>query len=372
MNQNTWQNAAQASIGAGVIPIPVTDTLLELLQTIMNEEEALFIPIFTKPMNLRELREKTDLSAETLETLLDGLMKKGVVTGIPSKNTGEVVYRLMPPIPGLFEFTLMRGETSDKERTLARLFDRLFKELSDLVQSAYDPVVDFLKTIPPITRVVPVEQDVKQTHDDVLPFEDVKAIINRFDTIAVSTCYCRHEKDLLGKPCAVTDERENCFLFGQTAEFVIKYKFGRAASREEALKIMNKAREDGLVHKAFHVKQDIQNEEYAICNCCKCCCGTFQIYYLGGSPMQSYSSHIARVENADCTGCGVCEEACPMEAISLRENIAGVDEKKCIGCGVCSCQCPASAIKLERTGMRSVFVPPQRRSVPASKPLENT
>ena len=88
--------------------------------------------------------------------------------------------------------------------------------------------------------------------------------------------------------------------------------------------------------------------------------------------MQSYSSHIARVENADCTGCGVCEEACPMEAISLRENIAGVDEKKCIGCGVCSCQCPASAIKLERTGMRSVFVPPQRRSVPASKPLENT
>jgi len=39
MNKNTWQNAAQASIGAGVIPIPVTDTLLELLQTIMNEKE---------------------------------------------------------------------------------------------------------------------------------------------------------------------------------------------------------------------------------------------------------------------------------------------------------------------------------------------
>ncbi|MFA5321725.1 MAG: 4Fe-4S binding protein [Smithella sp.] len=362
MNEQIWQDAAQASINAGVIPMPITGTLLELLQTIMDEKEARFIPIFTKPMNMKEIKGKSDLHDESLDAILDGLMRKGVVTGIPSKNTGEVVYRLMPPIPGLFEFTLMRGETSEREKKLARLFDRLFHELSDLVQSAYDPVIDYLKTVPPITRVVPVEQEVQQEHDDVLPYEDVKKIINRYDKIAVSTCYCRHEKDLLGKPCHVTDERENCFLFGQTAGFVIKYKFGRQVSKDEALKIMEKAREDGLVHKAFHVKQDINNEEYAICNCCKCCCGTFQIYYLGGSPMQSYSSYIAEVESSDCTGCEVCEEACPMEAISLVEDIASVDENKCIGCGVCSYQCPVSAIKLERTGMRNVFVPPARRS----------
>jgi len=363
MNEQIWQDAAQASINAGVIPMPITGTLLELLQTIMDEKEASFIPVFTKPMNMKELKEKSNLHEEELDKILDGLMRKGVVTGIPSKNTGEVVYRLMPPIPGLFEFTLMRGETTAKEKKLAKLFDRLFRELSDMVQSAYDPIIDFLKTVPPITRVVPVEQEIKQEHDDVLPYEDVRMIINRFDKIAVSTCYCRHEKDLLGKPCHVTNERENCFLFGQTAEFVIKYKFGRQVSKDEALKIMDKARKDGLVHKAFHVKQDINNEEYAICNCCKCCCGTFQIYYLGGSPMQTYSSYIAKVEDTDCTGCEVCEEACPMEAISLVEDIASVDEMKCIGCGVCSYQCPTSAIKLERTGMRDVFVPPARRSI---------
>jgi NAD-dependent dihydropyrimidine dehydrogenase PreA subunit len=362
MNEQIWQNAAQASINAGVIPIPATGALIELLQTIMDEKEAQFVPVFTKPMNMKELKEKSNLNEEELDKILDGLMRKGVVTGIPSKNTGEVVYRLMPPIPGLFEFTLMRGETSEKEKTLARLFDKLFKELADLVQSSYDPVIDFLKTVPPITRVVPVEQELEQKHDDVLPYDDVKSIINRFDKIAISTCYCRHEKDLLGKPCHVTDERENCFLFGQTAEFVIKYNFGKQVSKEEALKIMEKARKDGLVHKAFHVKQNIANEEYAICNCCKCCCGTFQIYYMGGSPMQSYSSCMAKIEASDCTGCGVCEEACPMEAISLIEDLAKVDEKKCIGCGVCSNQCPVSAIKLERTGVRDVFVPPARRS----------
>jgi ferredoxin len=223
--------------------------------------------------------------------------------------------------------------------------------------------MDFLKTVPPITRVVPVEQEIEQKLDDVLPYEDVKSIINRFDKIAVSTCYCRHEKDLLGKPCHVTKERENCFLFGQTAEFVIKYKFGKQVSKDEALKIMDKAREDGLVHKAFHVKQDLSNEEYAICNCCKCCCGTFQIYHMGGAPMQSYASCLAQVEPSECTGCGICEEACPMEAIRIVDDIAAIDDNKCIGCGVCAYQCPVTAIRMERTGIRNVFVPPARKSL---------
>ena len=361
MNEKIWQEAAKASIDAGAIPIPVSGTLIELLQTIMDEKEAEFIPVFTKPMNIKDIKEKSNLSDEALDKMLDGLMNKGVITGIPSKNTGTVVYRLLPPIPGLFEFTLMRGEKTEKEKKLAKLFDQIFKELSDLVQSSYDPVMDFLKTVPPFTRVIPVEQGVETKHDDVLPYEDVKNIINKFDTIAVSTCYCRHEKDLLGKPCHVTKERENCFIFGQTAEFVIKYNFGKKISKDEALKIMDKAREDGLVHKAFHVKQDINNEEFAICNCCKCCCGTFQIYYIGGAPMQSYASRMAKVEASECTGCGVCEEMCPMETISLVDEIAVIDEKKCIGCGVCSYHCPTSAIKLESTGIRDVFVPPARR-----------
>lgn len=117
MNEKIWHDAAQASVNAGVIPMPVNGTLLELMQTILNEEEAQFISVFTKPMNLQELKEKASFTEEALKNILEGLMRKGVVTGIPSKNTGKVVYRLMPPIPGLFEFTLMRGETGEKEKS---------------------------------------------------------------------------------------------------------------------------------------------------------------------------------------------------------------------------------------------------------------
>jgi len=362
MDENIWKNAAQATINAGSIPFPVTNTVIDLLQTIMDEKEAAFINIFTKPLNMKEIQEKSGMDDESLNQMLSNLMYHGIITGIPSKNTGVVVYRLMAPVPGIFEFTMMRGRTTEKEKKLARLFDHLFNELKDMVQDNYDPVMEYLKNTTPLTRVVPIEEEIKREHDDVIPYDDVKKIIDKFDTIAVSTCYCRHEKDLIGKPCRVTRDKENCMSFGQTAEFVIKYEFGKRISKAKAFEIMEKAQEEGLVHKAFHMKQDVAHDEYGICNCCKCCCGTFQFYYLGGAPMQTYCSHLAQVSPSDCSLCGICEEMCPMEAIRLNDVAAIVDKDKCIGCGVCAHQCPAAAIQMLRTGVRNVFIPPARRS----------
>ena len=82
--------------------------------------------------------------------------------------------------------------------------------------------------------------------------------------------------------------------------------------------------------------------------------------------MQAYASRMARVEAAECTGCGICVDACPMETITLVDDIASIDETRCIGCGVCSYQCPVSAIQLEKTGVRNVFVPPARRTAAES------
>jgi len=359
MSQELWKKTSQIIVNAGQFPIPISDTVIEIMQTVMTEKQAEFVQIFTKPMNIEELKESTRLDEDELNKLLDGLMHEGVITGIPSKRTGTLVFRLMPPLPGLLEYTLMRGETTEKQKKLASLFDRLFKELTGVFQGQYDDFVGLAKMLKPITRVIPIESQVQEEGDEILPVEDVNQIIEKFETIAVAHCYCRHEKNLLGKECQATKEKENCLFFGQTAKFVIKYNFGREITKQEAKEIIKKTEEDGLVHKTFHEKQDIEKDEYAICNCCKCCCGTFEMYYKGAMPAHTYTSYIANVDLEECTQCEACVDICPMEALRLEDEIV-IDKDKCIGCGVCTSNCPVDAIVLERTGKREVFVPPKK------------
>ena len=46
-----------------------------------------------------------------------------------------------------------------------------------------------------------------------------------------------------------------------------------------------------------------------------------------------------------CTACGICEEQCPNEAITV-DDVAHVDPQKCTECGVCVDECPNEAISL--------------------------
>jgi len=48
MAENTWAKAGQAMVAAGQIPLPVEDTMIKLVKTMMNEEEAEFILSFAK------------------------------------------------------------------------------------------------------------------------------------------------------------------------------------------------------------------------------------------------------------------------------------------------------------------------------------
>jgi ferredoxin len=360
MNETIFKAAAEVILRAGAFPLPVNDTLLTLLETIMTEEQARFITVFTGPKNFDELSRETGMDRDVLKTVLDGLMNDGIITGILNRKGTEMIYRVLPVIPGMFEFTLMRGEKGPKQKKLAELFDRIFGELAGMVQDNYDAILPAFKHIPPMTRVIPLNVRFDPSFEAVMPLEDVTKVVERFDTIAVAHCYCRHEKDLLGKPCQVTDERKNCLFFGRTARFVIDHKFGEAISRDKALAILKKAGEDGLVHKAFHESSDTAKDEMAICNCCKCCCETFRLFYRGSAPSVTYASHVAGVTTGECTACGICTDMCPMEAVIMDDSSARVDSDRCIGCGVCVLHCPAGAMELERTGQRTVYVPPPR------------
>ena len=54
----------------------------------------------------------------------------------------------------------------------------------------------------------------------------------------------------------------------------------------------------------------------------------------------------AVVDKNECTGCGVCADVCPTEAITVKD-VAMVNAEECTDCGACVDECPTGAISLE-------------------------
>ncbi|MBY8989639.1 MAG: 4Fe-4S binding protein [Candidatus Lokiarchaeota archaeon] len=353
-----WQRVARNFVSAGGAPIPISNTLIELLQILMKEDQAKFLLIFRKrSLNIDQIKAKTELDDITLENMLNELMDNGIIIGLPSRSTGIMVYSLVSILPGLIEYPFMRGEKGKKQKEVAKLMDKLFDELSYLTQSNYNVIMEQFKGGNPMDRVVPVNKEFETNLDVVLPYENVKAIIERNEIISINYCYCRNWKDNLQDQCKLKSPKLSCFQFGRYARFLIDHNFGKPISKEEAIKILKEAEDDGLVHKAIHLKNP-GKEEDAFCNCCNCCCQFFQLYKRGIFPFHTLTYYIARVDEKKCTGCGICLEKCPIEAIELMGPHSMTILDRCIGCGLCAHHCPEKARSLERTGLREVFIPP--------------
>ena len=48
-----------------------------------------------------------------------------------------------------------------------------------------------------------------------------------------------------------------------------------------------------------------------------------------------------------CTGCGMCVDVCPYEALTLKDNKVEVNEVLCEGCGTCAATCLRQAVKVK-------------------------
>ncbi len=55
-----------------------------------------------------------------------------------------------------------------------------------------------------------------------------------------------------------------------------------------------------------------------------------------------------RLDKGNCTGCGICLDVCPEEAIYMPRKAAYPEsvEGKCVGCQECVDECPFEALEV--------------------------
>ncbi|MEX2681937.1 MAG: DUF362 domain-containing protein [Candidatus Sigynarchaeota archaeon] len=378
--EKVWTKAAAPIIAAGPLPFQPSETLLQILKAYLTEEEAAFVGKAFKikqSQTMEQLVKSTKGMAEAdIVRLCESLAKKGFMFNQPS-SSGMMVYRLLPLVViGAFEYTFMRkdppeGMDEKKLKDLAKSYEKLLHELRDQIQNAYDAVLPLFQKQPPVDRTVPllktedgkeikIEQPVgEEIGEKILLAKNVADIIKKFDDIAVGNCFCRAYHAVLGDKCKINAPLEVCMTFGKSARHVVQQGFARKISKDEALAILQKAEDAGLVHKAFHNKSDVKEIENSICNCCPDCCDTFQFWRNGSTPLVNYASYIAKINDDGCTGCGTCESKCPVGAAYVDDGKAKIKQDVCIGCGVCAHFCPENTISLLEKP-RIVFQPPPR------------
>jgi Na+-translocating ferredoxin:NAD+ oxidoreductase subunit B len=122
---------------------------------------------------------------------------------------------------------------------------------------------------------------------------------------------------------------------------------GRKVSPQEALEILDKCRDSGLVCNTG----DLENPSF-ICNCPDYCGGNIARSFPPPGPFSDYArihNYYATVDADTCTGCEGCVDRCHLKAISAsEEGVIRVNQEVCVGCGQCVYHCPTEALSLKK------------------------
>ena len=202
-------------------------------------------------------------------------------------------------------------------------------------------------------RYIPASQSIDPEQHAVFPFEMMEGVIQKANVIALVHCPCRGTAHLLGKK-RCNHPLENCIKYDELAEYLIDKGIGKEISKLEALDVIKKSEEAGLVHLVDNAREGIKHT----CNCCGCCCwsvGTIRRKRIPRDVLMA-TYFLRETDKGKCTGCGQCVEICPVNVIKMEGDFPVVDREWCIGCGVCAIPCPSSAIKLVR---KSEALPPK-------------
>jgi len=198
---------------------------------------------------------------------------------------------------------------------------------------------------------IPVNQEIQQDEDVVLPYEVVSEFIDRSSCrVIVDFCGCRAAFECKDHPHDI-----GCLMMGEDAK-QISTAVSRQVTKQEAHDHLKKALDSGLppfIGKAriddfiFGVKNT--GQLLTVCFCCDCCCLTRWFKYAPSATRNASMHRLEgldiRVDSEKCVGCKKCMEKCFLDLITEKDGKAYIPID-CRGCGRCISACSKNAIEI--------------------------
>lgn len=263
--------------------------------------------------------KKCGKSLEETTKILMELAKIGVCKVFHNEE-GQEVYMVQIFAPGILEMMVNNKEQLEKYPQIGKAFE-------EYTRLRIANIAPNLPMGTGMMRVIPIETAIAGDSQCV-PYEKISYYLDKYDTFSVSDCSCRKSRRVLGQGCGHL-EHEMCIQMGTGAEYYIRTGRARQITKEEALEIIKRAEENGLMHQIPNIEG--AGESAAICNCCSCSCFAMRVATMFNAPDAIRSNYTAQVNKENCVACGQCVENCPTNALRLGQKLCAktpVEEKK--------------------------------------------